>query len=87
MPFTVIDAQPTPNPNALKYTLDKPIAADKPESFLNADDARSHPVAAALFAIPGVVGVLLLHDFVTLNKTAAATWKKITPEVKKVLGS
>ena len=85
MPFTVTETQATPNPNALKYLLDQPITGDTPQSFLNPAAAAAHPVAGALFAIPGVIGVMFLHDFVTLNKTPAVAWKTITPGVKKVL--
>ncbi|MGC4032562.1 MAG: NifU N-terminal domain-containing protein [Tepidisphaeraceae bacterium] len=84
MPFRVTDAHPTPNPNALKYSLDGPIS-DKPISFFNAEAGRDHPIAGKLFEIDGVASVLLLNDFVTVNKTPAAKWKDITPAVKKVL--
>jgi len=86
MAFRVIEVQPTPNPNASKYVLDAPIS-QKPESFFNADAGKDHPVASALFAIPGVTSVLLLGDFVTVNKSADVKWSAITPAVKRVLQS
>ncbi|HEX8322802.1 MAG TPA: NifU N-terminal domain-containing protein [Tepidisphaeraceae bacterium] len=84
MALRVTDVHPTPNPNALKYSLDGKIC-ETPVSFFKAEDGRDHPVASRLFAISGVDSVLLLHDFVTINKSAAAKWKDITPAVKKVL--
>ena len=67
MPFKVIDIQPTPNPNAAKFILDSQIAP-QPTSFFNAEQAKDHPLASQLFAIPGVASLLLLGDFVTVNK-------------------
>lgn len=84
MPFKVTETQPTPNPNALKYVLDTPISPS-PVSFFNAEAGKDHPIASQLFAIKGVTSVLLLNDFVTVNKAPNAVWKEITPAVKKVL--
>lgn len=84
MALRVTDVHPTPNPNALKYSLDGKIC-ETPVSFFNAVEGRDHRIAGRLFAIKGVESVLLLHDFVTVNKAASAKWKDITPLVKKVL--
>jgi len=84
MPFDVREIQPTPNPNAVKFVLDRPIS-ERPESFLSAGQATRHPIARQLFAIPGVASLLLLGDFVTVNKNAAAAWPTIKRRVKQVL--
>lgn len=84
MPFRVTEVQPTPNPNAAKFILDKPIV-EQPASFFNAAAAKGNAIAEALFAIPGVTSLLLLGDFVTVNKTADAQWGQIAAAVKAVL--
>jgi Scaffold protein Nfu/NifU N terminal len=84
MPVQVTDIQPTPNPNAAKFILDRAIT-DKPLSYFNAEAARDDPRAARLFAIPGVSSVLLLGDFVTINKQADVKWSSISDRVKEVL--
>jgi hypothetical protein len=84
MSFRVIQVQPTPNPNAMKFILDSKIA-EKPESFFKATAAAGHAVATRLFEIDGVASVLLLNDFVTINKTPAAQWSPLTAAVKKAL--
>jgi hypothetical protein len=84
LPFIVKELQPTPNPNAAKFMLDKPIS-DRPTSFFNAASAQDHPVASRLFAIPGVTSLLLLGDFVTVNKNPDAVWSEIAAAVKRVL--
>jgi hypothetical protein len=82
--YVVTDIQPTPNPNAVKMVLDREIA-DRPTSFLQASAASGHPLASKIFAIPGVSSLLLLGDFVTVNKSPNARWADITTRVKRVL--
>lgn len=85
MPYKVREAQPTPNPNALKLVLDHPIAPDGPLSFLTPEAGVGHPLAEPFFAIPGVVGLLFLGDFVTINKTPTAKWAEIRARAERVL--
>jgi hypothetical protein len=80
----VIEVQPTPNPNAMKFVLDGTIS-EKPLSFFNPEAGKDHALAKELFAIPGVAGLLLLKDFVTVSKTPKAVWKEVTPAVKRLL--
>jgi len=76
--------QPTPNPNAIKFVIDRHVW-EQPLSFFNADAARSFPLASELFAIPGVCGVLFLGDFITVSKLPEATWASIKRNVRRVL--
>ncbi len=86
MSYTVAQVQPTPNPNAAKFVLDRPVS-EQPISFFNAAAAADHPLAQELFAIAGVESLLLLGDFITVNKSPAANWKDITRRVKQVLAA
>jgi len=84
MGFTVKDVQPTPNPNAMKFVLDRVIAL-QPASFFNASAAAGHSIASRLFEVSGVASLLLLGDFVTVNKQPQAKWPAITSKIKKIL--
>ena len=84
MGFKVVEIQPTPNPNAAKFVLDREIS-ERPVSFLTPAEGASHPLASQLFSIQGVTSVLLLGDFVTINKTASAEWKQIADKAKEIL--
>ena len=84
MGFNVTEIQPTPNPNALKFVLDREIS-DRPVSFLTAAEGTNHPLASQLFEITGVTSVLILGDFVTVNKQAGIKWEPITARVKEIL--
>ena len=84
MNFRVADIQPTPNPNALKFVLDRTIS-EQPASFFDSDSARDHPMACRLFAVNGVASLLLLADFITVNKNPEADWTPIKRGVRKAL--
>src|SRR5438128_1453945 len=68
MPYTVQEFQPTPNPNALKCVLDRPLP-EPIRSFRSAAEAAGDPLGSALFAVPGVTAVLLSGGWLTVNKT------------------
>jgi hypothetical protein len=84
MSFDVVEIQPTPNPNAAKFILNGSIS-EAPMSFFTADSAKDHPVASKLFGIPGVASVLLLGDFVTVNKEPQTRWERIHAKVREIL--
>ncbi len=84
MGFQVLEMQPTPNPNATKFVLDRPIS-DASVSFLSADDAKGHALAEQLFRVSGVSSLLFLGDFVTVNKEPSANWAAIKKAVRQVL--
>ena len=84
MGFRVIEIQPTPNPNACKFVLDRPVS-QQPISFFNADAAKGYPLAMKLFAIQGVSSLLLLGDFITINKSPSARWDDISKQARAVL--
>ena len=85
MPFSVVEVQPTPNPNALKFVLDRQISESTDQLFQRGR-REGHPIASRLFAIPGVSSLLFLGDFVTVNKTADASWPPIKDQVRTGAG-
>lgn len=84
MGYMVTEIQPTPNPNAAKFVLNREIS-DRPISFLNPAEGGGHPLASQLFGIKGVKSILLLGDFVTVNKDAATKWEQVIDKVKEIL--
>lgn len=84
MGFKVVDIEDTPNPNALKFNLDQPISRGT-LSYLSADSAAGHPIAATLLGIDGVTTLMFRGDFVTVNKAADADWGPIKAKVRKAL--
>ncbi|MEO1235423.1 MAG: NifU N-terminal domain-containing protein [Planctomycetota bacterium] len=80
-----IDIEDTPNPLARKFTADRVLNPGPARSYRSADDAADDPLAAALFAAGPVTSVLIVADFVTVNKSPAARWPKLQPKLEAVL--
>ncbi|MFN0012070.1 MAG: NifU N-terminal domain-containing protein [Phycisphaerales bacterium] len=83
--------EPTPNPHAMRASIAPPLPPAPGDvaarSFRDAAAAAHHALAAALFAIPGICGVLLSPDgsWLSVNKAPDAHWKSITVGVRRVL--
>lgn len=71
---------PTPNPNALKFTLD--VVLSETINVTSAGDAPAVPFVEAVFAAGGVVAVFGVNDFVTVSREAGADWDPIVAAVK-----
>ncbi len=69
----------TPNPDAMKFTLDTRLEAMF--NAANSDDAAKIPFAAAVFAVEGVVSVFGVNDFVTVTRRPGANWEPIIAAV------
>ena len=79
--MTVVSS-PTPNPNALKFTVGTPVGA---AATFTADNPGDDPLGAELLAIAGVVSAFMTADFVTITKSAEADWSTIEPPVTEAL--
>ncbi len=86
MAYVILEYEPTPNPNAMKCWLDRPIS-DRPRSFRTAADASNDPIAWALFEQAGVTNVLLCGDWLTVNKEPDVGWPAVKKKVASVLAS
>jgi hypothetical protein len=70
----MVRVEPTPNPNAVKFTVGKPVGG--PKTLLPGTD---DPLGTALLGIAGVTSVFMTADFVTISKSANANWDEIKP--------
>lgn len=84
MPRTVTP-EPTPNPNAVRFSLGEDVLGVTRQLFASAEEAAGTPWAAKLFRIPGVASIFGIKDFVTLTKEAHVEWEGIVPHVVEVL--
>lgn len=77
--------QPTPNPNSMKFTLDRQVVESGSESYMNAEAAEKSPLASALFKLNGVASLFMLGNFITVNKAPEAAWDDLVPQVEEAL--
>ena len=76
-----VQAKPTPNPNAMKFTLPARLFP-QPRSFASRAEAEAHPLAAAIFALGGVYNVFMVQDFVTVNKLPDVAWESLLAPIQ-----
>jgi len=81
----VVTPEPTPNPNAMRFTLGEEALGTSSRSFPDAEAASATPWARRLFEIPGVIGLFGVKDFVTVTKDTHAAWETIVPHVVDTL--
>jgi len=79
-----IQTEATPNPATLKFLPGRDVLAGEPRDFRTADSAAVSPLASALFEVPGVEGVFLGADFISVTKDHA-DWSHIKPAILGVI--
>jgi Fe-S cluster biogenesis protein NfuA len=75
-----IQTEATPNPTTLKFLPGRPVLPEGVLDIPSAADAAKSPLAERLFGIPGVAGVFLGSDFITVTKSDAE-WQHIKPAI------
>jgi len=80
----IVRYEPTPNPDALKGTLDRPIS-DRPRSFIGAEQAEGDPLVGPMFAGARLRAVLINGDWITINKEPSARWSDVKPVIEQAL--
>jgi Fe-S cluster biogenesis protein NfuA len=75
-----IQTEATPNPATLKFLPGRPVLPDGVLDIPDGSQAAKSPLAERLFAVPGVTGVFLGSDFITVTKTASE-WQQIKPAI------
>jgi Fe-S cluster biogenesis protein NfuA len=75
-----IQTEETPNPATLKFIPGRAVLPHGTRDFRDPEEAQVSPLAGRIFAIEGVSGVFLGHDFVTVTKDGA-DWPHIKPAV------
>jgi Fe-S cluster biogenesis protein NfuA len=80
-----IETEQTPNPATLKFLPGRTVMPVGTANFADPDDCGRSPLAKRLFAVPGVTGVFLGADFVSVSKDDATDWYRLKPAVLGVV--
>lgn len=76
-----IQTEATPNPSTLKFLPGRVVLERGTAEFRDADEAAAKsPLAARLFDVPGVTGVFLGYDFVSVTNEGQE-WSHIKPAI------
>lgn len=82
-----ISIQPTPNPNALKFILEKDVKTEGKVSFKTPQDCKDIPLAAALFDLRGVDQIHFFQNVITVSKFSFEDWDTLEPAIQTCIES
>lgn len=81
----LIRVQATPNPNAWKFVLDKPVLNDDKATYSTIDEAYGNPLAVDLMTIEGVKQVHLFGNVITVTHRFDSDPEQVQKETCKVI--
>ena len=79
-----IQTEATPNPSTLKFLPGRDVLVGEPRDFRSLEASANSPLATGLFAIPGVTGVFMGADFISVTKDVTE-WAHIKPAILGVI--
>ena len=82
-----ITVQDTPNPDARRFVLDKPVQEEPRGRFFTDPAATDDALAKSLLELDGVSGAMMLPTSVTINKAGDASWDEVEPAARAALES
>ncbi len=83
--YEVIRVQPTPNPEAFQFIMNRQVIANGTLTFESVEEAKGDPLGEALFEIFGVVNVFLKENFVTVTKSNVVGWHTVMETVGETI--
>lgn len=82
---TLIQIQATPNPNAWKFVLDKPVLNEGKATFSSPDEAHGNRLALDLLFVDGVKQVHFFGNVITITHRIDADEDQVKKEVCAVI--
>ncbi|RDW18252.1 scaffolding protein [Oceanobacillus arenosus] len=77
--------EPTPNPNAMKFSTDSVIFEGTNSVSVMAGDTSEHAILNDLMKLEGVDNVFGYQNFITVNKKFDVEWESITSSIQEVI--
>ena len=83
---TTVYAESTPNPNVMKFVVNKKIVKGVYE-FKNVSEAKNAPIVQSLFTFPFVKEVFLDFNFISVTQKSESNWEENTMDVREFIRS
>jgi Fe-S cluster biogenesis protein NfuA len=80
-----IDIQPTPNPNALKFILNKPVKNTGNSTYKSPTECGENLLALELFKVRGVDQIHFFENVIALTKFSYEDWDSVETNISKVI--
>jgi len=73
LPVSIIP-ESTPNPSSTRYAVNRKLLDGQGRDFPSKESAALSPLARELFLLPGVTGIYIGTDFVTVTTATSNAW-------------
>ncbi|MAU64205.1 MAG: hypothetical protein CMC38_07705 [Flavobacteriaceae bacterium] len=81
---TTVYAESTPNPNVMKFVVNKKIV-DNVYEFKNIDEAENSPLAQSLFSFPFIKEIFLDLNFISVTQNSNSNWDENVMDVREFI--
>ncbi|MAV04890.1 MAG: hypothetical protein CMC31_04465 [Flavobacteriaceae bacterium] len=83
---TTVYAESTPNPNVMKFVVNKKIVKGVYE-FKNVDETTNAPIAKSLFGFSFIKEVFLDFNFISVTQNSDSNWEENVMDVREFIRS
>ena len=83
---TTVYAESTPNPNVMKFVVNKKIVKGVFE-FKNISETTNAPIAKSLFSFPFVKEVFLDFNFISVTQNSNSNWEENVMDIREFIRS
>jgi len=84
-PVISIYTEMTPNPETMKFVVNKLLYPGKSIDLADIESAKVSPLATEFFGFPFIKAVFIASNFVTLTKTSETEWNDVIPSIREFL--
>jgi NFU1 iron-sulfur cluster scaffold homolog, mitochondrial len=77
--------QSTPNPNALKFVLNRPVKNEGRVTYKSAEECADNPLARAIFTVSNVREVYFFDNYITVTQDGNIDWEDIEDQIQRLI--
>lgn len=81
----LIRIQSTPNPNAWKFVLDRPVLSEGKATYASKEESQHNQLASSLFDVPGVKQVHYFQNVITVTHAFDAEPEELQKDICAVI--
>jgi Fe-S cluster biogenesis protein NfuA len=78
--------QSTPNPNALKFVVNKPVKSEGNFTYKRPEECEGNPLAKAIFELNSAIKEVYFFDnYITVTQDGSIDWEDLESKIKTII--
>ncbi|MFT5206612.1 MAG: Fe-S cluster biogenesis protein NfuA [Candidatus Omnitrophota bacterium] len=82
-----VSAETTPNPETIKFLINREFDLSSAVNFTNAEEAAGSPMANQLFGMGNIIGVMIGKSFISITKEESTSWENLAGQCVSAIQS